>query len=83
MEKQPAAMLNPLAEVEVAEPATVRVPVAVRLAIERLPERRAEPWTESSEDGVEVPMPNEVVFATMADVPAFRFTCPLPPPKVI
>ena len=35
----------------------VTVPVAVRFASERLPEKSALPWRERSEDGVVVPMP--------------------------
>ena len=37
----------------------VTVPVAVRFASERLPEKSALPWRERSEDGVVVPMPTK------------------------
>jgi hypothetical protein len=48
----------PPAKVDEAVPETVRVPVAVRLAKETLPENRPLPWTERSEENVLVPMPN-------------------------
>ena len=40
-------------------PVTVRVPVAVSDARDRLPEKRESPWTESLDEGVVVPMPTE------------------------
>lgn len=42
---------------EVVVAAAEIVPVAVRLASERLPEKRAFPWTERGWEGVVVPIP--------------------------
>jgi len=49
-------------KVEAPMPVTVSVPVAVRLASERLPENKLLPWTESVDAGVVVPMPTSTLF---------------------
>ena len=56
---------------EVAVPETVSVPVAVRLAIDTLPENRPLPWTERAKfvEGVLVPRPKEPVDLTVKKSP--------------
>ena len=64
----------------------VTVPVAVRFASERLPEKSALPWRERREEGVVVPMPTlpEVArksedVAVMVSVPEKYGNCPVVP----
>ena len=56
-----AEPVEPICVVEaypsVVSPVTLRVPVAIKLARETLPEKRPLPWTESLVAGVVVPMP--------------------------
>ena len=48
---------EPMVEVPLV-PVTVIVPVAMRLAADRVPENKPLPWTDSKELGVVVPIPN-------------------------
>ena len=57
-ESKPASMLLPIV-------VKVMVPVAVRLARVRLPEKRAEPWTDKRDEGEVVPMPNLPVLVSI------------------
>jgi hypothetical protein len=51
------SLLMLIPEEKVARPLIAAVPVAVRLAAERFPEKRPLPWTESAWEGVLVPIP--------------------------
>ncbi len=72
---------------ELTMPATVRVPVAVTLATERLPETRAFPCTERAWDGEVVPTPTlerKYAFRVVVDPPrTMRPLVCVPPPIVV
>ena len=86
----PAESEMPPAKVEVAEPWTVSVPVAVRLARVTSPENRPLPWIERSWEGEVVPRPTRLLVLSQNKplspdnvlVPVQNVTCPEDPPPL-
>ena len=63
------APVTPRVDDKVEAPVTASVPVAVRLARVKFPEKRALPWTERVWDGVVVPMPIFSLMTVRVEVP--------------